>query len=261
MDENKKLQDRIRKEKYLNKMKNKNNNNDYIRNNNTNNNNNVNNSVLINDITPVPKEDSLKKEITEKETFESCAETFSDYNINNNNKNNKNEGESENCVDNNDVDLKENNTNSSTKINYVDTLKKANKYKYIINIINLIKKLILIILTIIHCKKYFELDDVSKFKYTILIIELSSLLINKLLNKKITNLIKNNKIMDNKDNNNKNESDFILNYFVDILYRLMKKSGPLNYIISFLFFVKDVFGDFWIIFLTNIIFFILTEED
>jgi hypothetical protein len=261
MDENKKLQDRIRKEKYLNKMKNKNNNNDYIGNNNTNNRRNKNNPVLINNTTPVPKEDSPKQEITEKETFVSCAETFSDNNINNNNKNKK-ESESENDMDNNNVDLKESNTNSSAKINYVDTLKKANKYKYIINIFNLIKKLILIILTIIHCLKYFELDDISKFKYTILIIELSSLLINKLLNIKITNLIKNNKIVDNNnDNNNKNESDFVLNYFVELLYRLMKKSGPLNYIISFLFFVKDVFGDFWIIFLTNIIFFILTEED
>ena len=257
MDENKKLQDQMRKEKFFNKMKNKHNNT----NNHINNQNYNNDSTLINNITPVPKENSPKKETTvREEKFESCNETL----LNNNNDKiytNNGDDDTGNKIE-NDFDYGRNNSKSSTKINYVDTLKKANKYKYIINIFNVIKKLFLIILTILHCSKYLGLDDRSKFKYNILVIEIITFLINKYLYRKIMNLIKINKIEeDRNNNNNKTEFDLGLNYLIDFLYRLIKRSGPLNYIISFLIFAIDLFFDFSTIFLTNILYFILNEKD
>lgn len=248
MEESKKLKDKMRKEKYLNKMKNQN--KDNIKNNNK--------IPLINNLTPYPQNESSIQETTETKKIKLFPKNNSN-NINNNINNHiyddTNTGHS---IFNNNIFNEE----TSTRINYIDTLKQANKYKYIIDIFNLIKKIVIMFLTLFHCFCFFNLDNSNTFLYSLFFIEISSLLINKYYNTRTKNLIKDNKIIV-KYNDNKNEDDKHtgFNYLVDILYRLVKQSGPLTYIISFFIVLIDILVDISIIFFINIIFFIIHEED
>ena len=248
MEESKKLKNKMRKEKYLNKMKNQN--KDNIKNNNK--------IPLINNLTPYPQNESSIQETAETKEIKS----FNKKNSNNINNNIYNHIYDDTNTDHSIFNNNKLNEETSTKINYIDTLTQANKYKYIIDIFNLIKKIIIIILTLCHCLYFFNLDNSNKFLYSLLFIEISSLLINKYYNIKTKNLIKDNKIIDNyNDNKDEHDKHSGFNYLVDILYRLIKQSGKLIYIFSFFSFLIDILVDFSIIFFINIIFFIINEKD
>ena len=155
----------IRRKKYLEKMKNKN--NIYQKENND--------APLINDTTPIPENNYYIQENCSKSNGETITELNynSNKNINNSYSNN---------IDN----------NSETKIDKIDyngILKKINKYELIELIINIMKKMIIIILTIFHCLNIYSSDNIQRFEYSLIILEISSLVINILFkNKKKINI-------------------------------------------------------------------------
>ena len=81
------------------------------------------------------------------------------------------------------------------KINYNEVLEKMNQFDYMINFQSILKKILVIILTILHCLNYQPLNDSFIFKYTFIVLEMSSLLFNKYYNdqkKSLTRNIQNN---------------------------------------------------------------------
>ena len=225
----------IRRKKYLEKMKNKN--NIYQKENND--------APLINDTTPIPENNYYIQENCSKSNGETITELSynSNKNINNSYSNN---------IDN----------NSETKIDKIDyngILKKINKYELIELIINIMKKMIIIILTIFHCLNIYSSDNIQRFEYSFIILEISSLVINILFKNKKKNQYKSYvKILDDKSIN-KNELFFnqIMLYlkisFVHLTF--------LEYIFQLFSIFMDVLVDIAIIFIVNFCLFIINEED
>jgi hypothetical protein len=177
-----------------------------------------------------------------------------DNNIDNDNNNNID------YDNNNDLD----NHKNSNKINFFDNFNKINKYEYIKNILDLFKKIFVIVLTLFHCLKYLSLDDSTKLKYSLLILEISSFLVNKLFRMRMKKFIKNNskveyEIIDINDNKSKN--DFGLNRLIKFLEKIIKSIVPYRYVFEIFGFVMNILTDIAILFITNVIFFIINEDD
>ena len=132
------------------------------------------------------------------------------------------------------------------------------------NSFNVIKKFLLITLTIFHCLKYFGLDDRRKFKYNILIIEIISISTDIYLTLKKNNLVEINEKEEDK-NNNKTGFGQGLHYIKDYLYQLIKKFNPFFCVIFIVIYliltIGEYIDDFSTIFITNIICFIFNEKD
>ena len=182
---------------------------------------------------------------------------------NNSDKDNNNiDNDNNNNIDSNNNNNDIRNHKTSKKINYFDNFNKINNYEYIKNICDLLKKIFVIILTLFHCLKYFSLDDSKILKYSLIILEISSFLVNKWLRMRMKKFIKNSskyEIINISDN--KSENDFGLNRLIKFLEKIIKPIIPYRYAFEIFVFVIDILTDIAILFITNVIFFIINEDD
>ena len=147
------------------------------------------------------------------------------------------------------------NKQSSQEIDFKNIIEQTNGYDYIINFQKIIKKILIIILSIIHCFAYSPLDNIFVFKYTFIILELSSFFFNKYYYSKKAELRK--KIM-NSGNNNVNTK---INSVEQIIQFLLNNFGFLNQLFVFFKAIKDTFLDISILFIINVIFLLFKEKD
>ena len=199
---------------------------------------------------------------------------YESNNFSNKNKSKKYQEDINSDDDNNNIDndnnsdnnnnISNNNHKTSYKINYFDKMEKINKYEYIKNILDLFKKILVIILTLFHCFKYFGLDDRTKLKYSLLVLEISSFLVNKLLRMRMKEFIKSDLKVENEIINisdNKSAIYINLNKLIKFLEKIIKSIIPFKYVFEIFGFVMDILTDISILFITNVIFFIFNEDD
>lgn len=175
------------------------------------------------------------------------------YNINS--FNNNYSFQQNNFLNNYNVNKNQNQRNylnySNINANYLK--EKLEQYDYMINFQSFFKKIILIMLSILHCKKYPFLYNSFIFKYTLFVLEIMSLWFNKYYNDKKKLLIGNSEGRNNSLNFNSlfdSHSQIFINLFV-----FLKIS-------FFLFtFIKDIIIDFCIVFIINILFFLMYNEE
>ena len=231
-----------RKNKFLDKLKNKNKNKEY-----------KNEIPLINNKTPIPENEELS---LHKNIPESNGETMSNIISNNNINNNSNIN---NNINNNSNDFIKG-EQTEKKLDYNQLFKKVNKNEFIKTILNIIKKVLIIVLSIFHYLNYYNLDNIKNFKYTLLIIEITSLLLDLFLSQIIK--IKVSKAINKLDEEYKNKK-YDLPF--EQTFKLLKHSSIdftfLNYIFKFFNVLMEIFVDIAIIFVIHFIFFIIYEED
>ena len=212
-----------RKEKYLSKMQNPNQNYRNL----------TNSSTLINNNTPIQDNDSFNEN---NKISESYRET-KPY-------------QRENLIDsNNNI-----NNDSEKKIDYNSLFQKIIKFSYIKSLLNFLKKVFIIIISIFHCLNYYGLGNILTFRYTLLILEISSLLIELFIENRINNLKDIQEIQDNtaiKDLKSIFAKD-------RETFQALKSH---NYFFLFLQTIEEIFVDISILFVTNFIFFIINEEN
>jgi hypothetical protein len=142
---------------------------------------------------------------------------------------------------------------NSPKINYNEVLEKMNQFDYMINFQSILKKILIIILTILHCLNYQPLNNSFIFKYTFIVLEMSSLLFNKYYNdqkKSLTRGTQNNNMAGQPPDQIENISQFIKNNF-DIF----------NYVFFVFNLIRDIIADISIIIIINIVFFLINNEN
>ena len=96
------------------------------------------------------------------------------------------------------------NNQNKKNIDFKNIIEQQDKYDYMMNFQNVIKKILIIILSFIHCLNYPPLDNIFVFKYTFIILELSSVFFNRYYYSKKADLRK-MMINPNEDNNNENQ--------------------------------------------------------
>ena len=227
-----------RKQKYLEKMRNK-----YKENDNKNNNNNTNNSSLINNITPI-QENGSSAQINKKIISDSEKKPQ------NNNKsiwNNNDENSLFNLI-----------KNDYKKIDYEATFKKVKKLEFIKVIINMIKKVFIILLSICHYCNHYNLENIKTLIFTLLVTEITALLLDLYFTHKIKKVIKSVLI---KYDNTKEEYDIPLNNIFKMFNNYTVELTFVDYIFKIFNILIDIFIDICLLFLTNFILFIIYEED
>ena len=221
-----------RKNKFLDKLKNKNKNKEY-----------KNEIPLINNKTPIPENEELS---LHKNFPESNGETMSNIISNNNSNNNSND-----FIKNEQIEK---------KLDYNQLFKKVNKNEFIKTILNIIKKILIIVLSIFHYLNYYNLDNIKNFKYTLLIIEITSLLLDLFLSQIIK--IRVSKAINKLDEEYKNKKyDLPFEQTFKLLKYSLVDFTFLNYIFKFFNVLMEIFVDIAIIFVVHFIFFIIYEED
>ena len=140
--------------------------------------------------------------------------------------------------------------NNENKINFTILLDKMNQFDYMINFQIILKKIFIIILTILHCLDYPPLNNSFIFKYTLIVLEMSSLLFNKYYNEQKKNL--------NKKNNINEEPSGQIEIIVEFLKSQFTIFNQFFYVIKF---IIDMIIDFSILFIINVLFFIISNED
>ena len=267
--ESQKIKDN-RKAKFLAKLerKNKTNKKETIKKTQLDNNTNINQSPSQNNILP-PQQNMQTNQPTNIPTYQAnqnvinntinTNNNLNDFNLNNmiNNFNslknilnpNLNNNQQNNLFNNNE--FMSNNKNTQ-KINYNEILEKYNQYDYMINFQSFLKKTLVIILSIIHCLKYPPLNESFVLKYTLVVLEISSLLFNKYYNdqkKQLTSNYDSNMSGQPPDQIEK-ISEFLMNNF-----------GFFNQAFLIANTIKDIFDDIAIMFIINIIFFLLNSNN
>ena len=122
-----------------------------------------------------------------------------------------------------------------------------------INFQNILKKIFIIILSIIHCLNYPPLNNIFVFKYTFVILELSSVFFNKYYYSKKEEIRK--MIVDpNKDNEYQNQ-------VTKIIQSILNNFGFVSQIFVYFKAIKDVFSDICILVIINSIYFIIKAKD
>ena len=122
-----------------------------------------------------------------------------------------------------------------------------------INFQNILKKIFIIILSIIHCLNYPPLNNIFVFKYTFVILELSSVFFNKYYYSKKADLRK--MIVDpNKDNEYQNQ-------ITKMIQSILNNFGFVSQIFVFFKAIKDVFSDICVLVIINSIYFIIKAKD
>ena len=147
------------------------------------------------------------------------------------------------------------NIQGGQKINFNELFEKLEQLDYMINFQKFFKIIILIILTILHCLDYPPLNNCFVFKYTFIVLELSSLCFNKYYSEQ------KKKITDNtlsKNNNSNNESLELIDKIFEFINQNVKF---LNFIFSLFIFLKDVVIDISIMLIINIIYFLMSCEE
>ena len=140
------------------------------------------------------------------------------------------------------------------KIDFNELLEKINQLDYMINFQKFFKILILIILTILHCLKYSPLNNCFVFKYTFIVLELSSLYFHKYYNEQ-KKIITENTLYKNNNNTNQPKSIF------EISFEFINNFKYFNYVFIIINFLKDFIFDVSLMLFINIIFFLMNNED
>ena len=146
-----------------------------------------------------------------------------------------------------------NNNQSKKEIDFKSIIEQQNKYDYMMNFQNIIKKILIIILSIIHCINYPPLDNEFVFKYTFIILELSSFFFNRYYYSKKADLRK-KMINSNIDNDRQNQIE-------KLIQTLLNNFGFLSQIFVFFKAFKDVISDISILISINVIYFIIKSKD
>ena len=185
---------------------------------------------------------------------------LNDFNLNNMIKNfnslnnlfnlNLNNNQQKNLFNNNN-EFTSNNINTQ-KINYNEILEKCNQYDYMINFQSFLKKILVIILSVIHCLNYAPLKESFVVKYTLVVLEISSLLFNKYYNDQKKQLT---------SNYNRNMNGQPPDQIEKISEFLMNNFGIFNQAFLIANTIKDIFADIAILFIINIIFFLLNSNN
>jgi hypothetical protein len=142
---------------------------------------------------------------------------------------------------------------NAPKINYNEVLEKMNQFDYMINFQSILKKILIIILTILHCLNYQPLNNSFIFKYTFIVLEMSSLLFNKYYNdqkKSLTRGIQNNNMAGQPPDQMEKLSQFIKNNL-----------DMFNYVFFIFNLIRDIIADISIIIIINIMFFLINNEN
>jgi len=145
------------------------------------------------------------------------------------------------------------NNDNQPKINYNEVLEKMNQFDYMINFQSILKKILIIILTILHCLNYQPLNNSFIFKYTFIVLEMSSLLFNKYYNdqkKSLTRGVQNNNMAGQPPDQMEKLSQFIKNNF-DVF----------NYVFFIFNLIRDIIADISIIIIINIVFFLINNDN
>ena len=238
--ENQKIKE-DRRRKFLEKMesRNKANKMNKKQSNNNNNTNNFSTSIQQNKIDNQQQNKNNINNINNQSPFFNIA---SNPNINNINQNQV-------------KDLLNNIFNNQNKkeIDFKNIIEQTDKYDYMINFQNILKKIFIIILSIIHCLNYPPLNNIFVFKYTFIILELSSVFFNKYYYSKKADLRK--MIIDpNKDNEYQNQ-------VTKIIQSILNNFGFVSQIFVYFKAIKDVFSDICILVIINSIYFIIKAKD
>ena len=146
--------------------------------------------------------------------------------------------------------FKQNNNN----IDFKNIIEQTEKYDYMINFQEIIKRFLIIILTILHCLKYSPLYNAFVFKYTFVILELSSFFFYKYYYSKKTELRK--KMIDSNNIDNMQE-----NQIIKIINSILNNLGFVGRYFIYLKVATDIFFDISILFIINIIYFIINSKD
>ena len=146
-------------------------------------------------------------------------------------------------------------TPKSQKINYNEIMEKINQFDNMINFQNIIKKILIIILSIIHCLNNSLLDNTIA-KYTLIIVEISSFIFNKYYNDQKKKLTNNNISQNNQNNINVKPPD----KSTKIAKLLFLNIEIFNNIFFLTNVIKDIFADISILFFINFGFLIITKK-
>ena len=236
--ENQKIKE-DRRRKFLEKMESRNKANKGNKKQPNNNTNNFNTSIPQNKIDNQQQNKNNINNINNQSPFFNIA---SNPNINNLNQNQA-------------KDLLNNIFNNQNKkeIDFKNIIEQTDKYDYMINFQNILKKIFIIILSIIHCLNYPPLNNIFVFKYTFVILELSSVFFNKYYYSKKADLRK--MIVDpNKDNEYQNQ-------VTKIIQSILNNFGFVSQIFVYFKAIKDVFSDICILVIINSIYFIIKAKD
>ena len=147
-------------------------------------------------------------------------------------------------------------TPKSQKINYNEIMEKINQFDNMINFQNIIKKILIIILSIIHCLNNSLLDNTIA-KYTLIIVEISSFIFNKYYNDQKKKLTNNNISQNNQNNINVKPPDKSTN----IAKLLFLNIEIFNNIFFLTNAIKDIFADISILFFINFGFLIINKKN
>ena len=143
------------------------------------------------------------------------------------------------------------------KINFSILLEKLNQFDYMINFQIILKKIFIIILTVLHCLNYSPLNNCFIFKYTLIVLEMSSLLFNKYYNVQKKSLTENS-LNQNNNNNNREQPSEPIETIAKFLKNNLRTFNQFFYLFKFL---VDIIIDFSILFIINVFFFIINNED
>ena len=192
---------------------------------------------------------NIQKENNEKNVTENIIK---DNTINNttNDKNTKN-------INN---DLNKTQIPKESKIDYIEIIQNIEKYDNMISFQNCIKKILILILSLIHCFNYPPLDNHKSVEYTLIILEVSSILFNIYCNDKKRNLSSKNDIYQaNLNQNNINEKQ--PNKIEKISEFLINNFGFFNQLFFIINTIKDIMTDIGIVFFINIIIFLIVRKE
>lgn len=148
--------------------------------------------------------------------------------------------------------------NNEKKINLTEILDKMNQIDYNLNILGIFKKILVIILALLHCFKISALRDRTTLKYTYIVLELSFLFLSNYFDKQ-KKLISQNIGSDNSNNNLQNNQGQI--QIEKISNYLVSNFGIFNQLFNIYKIIKDIMVDISLLFIINVLYFIFTEED
>ena len=145
--------------------------------------------------------------------------------------------------------INNNNNQGQKQINFKNIMEETDKYDYMINFQNVIKRILIIILAIIHCLDYTPLNDIFVFKCTFIVLELSSVFFNKYYYTKKAEL------RQKMTNTNQNEGQ--KNQIEIVIQSLLNNFGFFSHFFVIIKAIKDIFNDISILLFVNIIYFII----
>ena len=142
-----------------------------------------------------------------------------------------------------------NNNQGQKQINFKNIMEETDKYDYMINFQNVAKRILIIILSIIHCLDYSPLNDIFVFKCTFIVLELSSVFFNKYYYTKKAEL-RQKMINTNQNEGQKNQIEIVIQ-------SLLNNFGFFSHFFVIIKAIKDIFNDISILLFVNIIYFII----